>query len=50
MYRVILYLAILVCLSAPSFSQKMQEFEKEIFVQSGDSLPYRLLKPLASRQ
>ena len=27
-------------------AQKMSEFQKEIFVSSGDTLPYRLLKPL----
>jgi predicted peptidase len=50
MHRVILSLAILVCLSFQSLSQKMPDFGKDIFIQNGDSLPYRLLKPLAVSQ
>lgn len=50
MHRVILSVAILFCLSFQSLSQKMTAFSKEIFIQNGDSLPYRLLKPLPSPQ
>jgi predicted peptidase len=49
MYRIISCLSFLICISFSSVSQKMDLFEKLLYVNHSDSLPYRMLKPLAAQ-
>jgi predicted peptidase len=49
MYRIIPCLSFLICLSFTSLSQKMDAFEKSIYINKGDSLPYRMLKPVEAK-
>jgi predicted peptidase len=49
MYRIIPSISFLIFLSFTSLSQKMDAFEKLLYVNKGDSLPYRMLKPVDAK-
>lgn len=46
MHRIILYTTLLLIFILPAKAQEMSLFDKLLFVQQGDTLPYRLLKPV----